>query len=202
MSVVLYFLNFTRPFPNLKGKATLYCSKLYIYSLILCIWSFQGIYFSLKFWLHAFVRNYVRHFYFFWLHYYIFHAFLSIIALQKPNAKEEMGKLSKVNNVECSLIGKNYSFILFLWIAVGQRRFLSWLCPFSSTLKYLIRYWWLAKSSWDMKQSPSFFIFLKSSSFPCHLFFSCFSERTGEYKQWLSILTLLFKSLCSETLQA
>lgn len=58
--------------------------------------------------------NYVCHFYFLWLRYYIYHGFLSAIALQKSNAKEEMGKLSRVNNAECSLIEENYYFIVFL----------------------------------------------------------------------------------------
>lgn len=122
--------------------------------------------------MHAFIHNYVCHFYFLCLHYYIFHTFLSIIALQKSNAKEEMGKLSKVNNAECSLIEENYSFILFLWIPFGQMWFLSWLCPFSRTWKHLFRYWWLSKSYWDMEQSTSFFNFLDTFQFSLSPFFS------------------------------
>lgn len=64
---------------------------------------------------------YVFHFYFLWLYYYIFHGFLSIIALQKTNAKEEIGKLSEVNNAKCSLIeGKLFPLFYFFELQLGK----------------------------------------------------------------------------------
>lgn len=50
-----------------------------------------------------------------------FHDFLSIIALQESSMKEEIGKLSKVNNAECSLIeGKLFPLFYFFELQLGK----------------------------------------------------------------------------------
>lgn len=52
---------------------------------------------------------------------YFFHGFLSTIALQESSAKEEIGKLSKVNNAECSIIeGKLFPLFYFFELQLGK----------------------------------------------------------------------------------